>query len=68
MNDLADDIKAAEAEAKRFLERVAEWRKAQRPKTYALGTYTPATPRESGAMKRASLDLTRALAKMRRRR
>lgn len=68
MSDLADDIKAAEAEAKRFLERVAEWRKAQRPKTYALGTYTPAAPRESGAMKRASLDLTRALAKMRRRR
>ena len=68
MSDLADDIKAAEAEAKRFLERVAEWRRAQRPKTYALGTYTPATPRESGAMKRASLDLTRALAKMRRRR
>ena len=60
-----EDIKTAEAEAKRFLARVVEWRKAQRTEAYPLGSYTPATPRESGAMKRASLDLTRALAKMR---
>lgn len=58
-------IKTAEAEAKRFLSRVAEWRKAQRTETYPLGTYTPGTPRESGALRRSSMDLTRALATMR---
>lgn len=60
-----DRIKIAEAEAKRFLSRVTAWRKVQRTETYPLGTYTPATPRESGALRRASLDLTRALAAMR---
>jgi len=62
-----DKIKAAEEEAKRFLSRVAKWRKAQG--TYeAFGrTYSIGTPRESGALRRASMDLTRALAVLRRR-
>jgi len=59
-------IKAAEDEAKRFLSRVTAWRKAQ-------GTYeghgghrfSLDTPKQGGALRRASLDLTRALAEMR---
>lgn len=51
-------IDAAEAEAKRFLLRVADLRRAKKA---APGTH----PRQNAAMKRASLDLTRALADVR---
>ena len=51
-------VDEAEAEARRFLKRVSEWRKARKEP----GTH----PRESGAMKRASMDLSRALAILRR--
>lgn len=51
-------VDEAEAEARRFLKRVAEWRKALKEP----GTH----PRETGAMKRASMDLSRALADLRR--
>lgn len=62
----AEKIKTAEAEAKRFLARIAPWRKAQ-------GTYeghnghrfSIGTPKQGGALRRASMDLTRALADMR---
>lgn len=52
-------IATAEAEAKRFLSRIAALRVAinREPGVY---------PKERGAMKRASLDLTRALADLRR--
>lgn len=48
----------AEAEARRFLARVAAWKTSiKKPGTH---------PIESGAMKRASMDLSRALALLRR--
>ena len=54
-------VKAAEAEARRFLERAAAWRKAEKERqTYGYGG-----SKESGALRRASLDLTRSLAEMR---
>lgn len=49
----------AEAEARRFLKRVEAWRKAFNAEP---GTH----PKESGAMKRASMDLSRSLAELRR--
>lgn len=52
-------IDAAEAEAKRFLRRVAELRAAKKAEP---GTH----PRQNAAMKRASMDLSRALADVRR--
>lgn len=52
-------LDAAETEAKRFLKRLADLRAARKGEP---GMH----PRESGALKRASLDLTRALADVRR--
>jgi len=61
-------IAVAVAEAKRFLKRHEEWKAKQ-------GTYTMEgvdhlfrvyTPRENGALRRASMDLSRALADLRR--
>lgn len=49
---------AAEAEALRFLNRVDAYKKAIAANDYGA-------PRESGAVKRASMDLTRALADLR---
>lgn len=62
-----EEIKKAVEEAKRFInaaERCIEARK----KTYKSGDYefTLNAPKESGACRRASLDLTRQLAEMRR--
>ncbi len=59
------DIDAAVAEARRFIER-AETLMAAMQKS-APRAYISDHPRESGAVKRASMDLTRALAEMRRR-
>jgi len=50
-------VAEAEAEARRFLKRVDQWKAARKEP----GTH----PRESGAMKRASMDLSRALAALR---
>jgi hypothetical protein len=58
-------IKTAKAEAKRFLNRVREYE----VKTSTVTSYDDASmyaPAQSGALRRASLDLTRALAAMRR--
>lgn len=62
-----ENILEAEQEAKRFLKRLKEVKESElnknrfkdkdRPYTY--------TSKETGALKRASLDLTRALSKMR---
>ena len=66
------NIDRAIAEAKRFLERAKDLREATR---YTNGSYEcegkihktyPSAPKEHGALRRASLDLTRALAEMRR--
>ncbi|MCA3375677.1 MAG: hypothetical protein INF64_01005 [Roseomonas sp.] len=60
-----ETIATAKAEAKRFLSRVSEWENAQG--TYKVGEHTfhTYTPKQGGALRRASLDLTRALAEMR---
>ena len=69
------NIDRAVAEAKRFLERAKAYREAlkspdRRGWTDAQGKYhehiSINAPLESGALRRASLDLTRALAAMRR--
>ena len=68
-----DDVEDAIAEAKRFIVR-AEVLLASTPSTYQRdGRYREepwngnGAPKLSGAVRRASLDLTRALAHMRRR-
>jgi len=60
-------IKKAEIEAKRFLERVKELRDTdQLPKIVVEGEdWYLSGSKETGAIRRASLDLTRALAAMR---
>ena len=62
-----EEIKKAVKEAKRFIE-AAERCIEARKQTYKSGDYefNVATPKESGACRRASLDLTRQLAEMRR--
>ena len=55
-------LKAAKAEAKRFLDAVSAFEKAEAEKA----EHYYSTPRQSGAVKRASMDLTRALADLRR--
>ena len=49
---------AVETEAKRLLDRIKALRAAEKANDYAC-------PRESGAVRRASMDLTRALADLR---
>ena len=58
-------IKIAVAEAKRFIQRVEA---LPEPAPYEVNGHTfmnDSFPRESGAVRRASMDLTRALADMR---
>lgn len=65
-----NDIEAALAEAKRFEARANEMLRLMQEYEDKKGHTPPESgywPMESGALKRASLDLTRALAKMRRR-
>ncbi len=64
---LAERVEAAKIEAERFLKRVSEWEIVQ-GNTYTCGGYTfnANTPKENAAVKRASMDLTRALATLRR--
>lgn len=59
-------VEIAVHEAERFLLRVAAWETASK-RTYEINgeVYPCYTPTESAALKRASLDLTRALADMR---
>lgn len=54
-------VNKAECEARRFLRAVDEWKKVELEK--AEPYYN--NPKESGAVRRASMDLTRALAEMR---
>ncbi len=64
------DIEAAVMEARRFLERANEMLRLMQEYEAEKGNNAPESgwwPMESGALKRASLDLTRSLAKMRRR-
>ena len=54
-----EKLEIAEFEAKRFLERIKTLRKANAEHQWA-------NPKEYGAVRRASMDLTRALADLRR--
>lgn len=54
-------IDEAEAMAKRFLEKMADFKRERDLIKCIYGC-----PKESGALRRASMDLTRALAEMRR--
>ena len=65
-----NDIEAALTEAKRFEERADEMLRRMKEYENKEGSAPPESgywPVVSGALKRASLDLTRALAKMRQR-
>jgi len=64
MND-ASKLAAAIQEAERFLYRAKLIQDAS-PRTYGTTTVYKAGPKETGAARRASLDLTRALAELRR--
>lgn len=55
-----ENVIETKAEAKRFLQRLAEW------ETWGKANPNYYSSKEAGALKRSSLDLTRALAKMRR--
>ncbi len=59
-------VEIAIQEAERFLLRVSAWKIANK-RTYEMDgkIYPCYTPNETAALKRASLDLTRALADMR---
>ena len=57
------DLKNAVSEAKRFLERAQRLQKAQPDKGYYSEHFDGS--RESGAVHRASMDLTRALSTLR---
>ncbi len=64
------NIDAAAAEAERFLARYKAWRETLIETIYTSAaegsrTLVRSGPKESGALRRASLDLTRALATMR---
>lgn len=62
-----EKIARAKNEAIRFLNRVAEWEGAQgKTWEYQGQAYYHDTPKQNGAVKRASMDLTRALADLRR--
>lgn len=59
-----ENLKEAIEEAKRFLKRAEDLRKKTSKKSgyvYVYGGF----PKESGSVKRASMDLTRSLAKLR---
>lgn len=63
MND--SKILKAASEAKRFLKAVEEYHAARSTYTTNGYTFEHGRPKQSGAMRRASMDLTRALADMR---
>jgi len=62
----SESAKDAVVEVKRFLKKYEAWEKVQ-GQVYTSGgcSYTTSTPTENAALKRASMDLTKALAKMR---
>jgi hypothetical protein len=61
-----EQIKIAIKEAERFIKLGNELIKAKNiSRTYGEHTFYNSAPKESGALRRSSLDLTRQLAKMR---
>lgn len=63
----SDKVKKCELAARLFIDRVQAWREATRPKKYfgSEEEYIPSAPKESAALRRMSMELTRALAEMR---
>jgi len=64
-----DAVQEAIAEAKRFIKRAEAYQKTRTFTKWSSrqgGFWSNGAPIESGACRRASMDLTRALAKMRR--
>lgn len=61
-----DTIAAAEAAARKFIAYAERWRAAQGKYESHGNTYPVETPIQGGALRRASMELTRALADMRR--
>jgi len=64
-------LNVAIEEAKRFLERAKELQSEQKNTTTSewagkIHVHVPSCPKESGAVRRASMDLTRVLADLRR--
>lgn len=59
-------LTVAEDEAERFLAKIRALRDLNNFNTGEIGAYDNNNPREQGAVKRASMDLTRALADLRR--
>lgn len=61
-----EKIKEAKTEALRFLGKIEEWESVQGEEYgYDGRKYPISTPKENGAVKRSSMDLTRALAQLR---
>lgn len=62
-----EKVDAAAEVCRLFLKRVDEWNEAKRPKKYwgSEEEYIPTAPKENAALHRASMELTRALADMR---
>ena len=64
-----EKVKACKTLCKQFLERVKEWEEATVPYTSKWGneeyTHVPSAPKQSGALRRVSMELTRALSDMR---
>lgn len=60
-----DAIMVAKAEAKRLIDRIEEWELSRKQYEVSGHKYFVHSPKESGALRRASMDLTRALAEMR---
>lgn len=58
-------IKAAEKAAAHFTDAMKAWKAAQGTWDWQGETYPNHTPKQNGALRRASMDLTRALAEMR---
>jgi hypothetical protein len=61
-----DNIQAAAAEARRFLAAVEALPKPEPYESYGRTFMHDSFPKQQGAIRRASMDLTRALAEMRR--
>lgn len=61
----AKTLEAAVYQARRFIERAEALKKAAKDHSMSADFGFYAHPKESGAVRRASLDLTRALAEMR---
>lgn len=59
-------LTTAENEAERFLATIRSLRELSNFDAGEIGSYTNNNPRQQGAVKRASMDLTRALADLRR--